>query len=146
MTDDTTSELSQMRVGENGRRVWRLPNGASHRVGGPAVEHADGSREWLEHGLPHRLDGPAVELADGRTEWWVRGRRHRIDGPALIRGGGGVDTWYVNGAAFDAADHRTLEALWNAGEVEVITHVLSVYRRGGPRVAELAAAVQAACA
>jgi hypothetical protein len=31
----------------------------------------------------HREDGPAVEWADGRREWWLHGERHREDGPAL---------------------------------------------------------------
>lgn len=31
-------------------------------------------REWREEGPLHRPDGPAVEYADGRREWWVHGR------------------------------------------------------------------------
>jgi hypothetical protein len=30
------------------------------------------------------MDLPAVEYANGDKEWWRRGRRHRDDGPAII--------------------------------------------------------------
>ncbi len=34
----------------------------------------------------HRLDGPAIKCADGSKQWWVDGKRHRIDGPAIEYG------------------------------------------------------------
>ena len=34
-------------------------------------------------GFKDRLDGPAVERANGTREWWVNGERHRFDGPAI---------------------------------------------------------------
>ena len=44
-----------------------------HRDDGPAVEGADGTREWWFEGQRHRDGGPAFERADGGCEWWVRG-------------------------------------------------------------------------
>jgi hypothetical protein len=35
---------------------------------------SDGNKRWRnEYGQLHRLDGPAVEWADGEKEWWVNG-------------------------------------------------------------------------
>jgi len=31
----------------------------------------------------HRLDGPALECADGTKAWWVKDKLHRLDGPAM---------------------------------------------------------------
>jgi len=31
-------------------------------------------RYWYLNGKLHREDGPAVEYADGRREWWVNGK------------------------------------------------------------------------
>ena len=44
-----------------------------HRLDGPAVEWADGSKAWWVDGKRHRLDGPAYEYADGHKSWWVDG-------------------------------------------------------------------------
>ena len=44
-----------------------------HRLDGPAVEWADGSKAWFVDGKLHRLDGPAYEYADGGKVWWVDG-------------------------------------------------------------------------
>jgi hypothetical protein len=40
---------------------------------GPAIDWADGSKEWYVDGKLHRLDGPAREGADGTKSWWVDG-------------------------------------------------------------------------
>jgi antitoxin component YwqK of YwqJK toxin-antitoxin module len=44
----------------------------------PAVELANGGREWYQNGKLHR-DGdlPAVELANGGREWYQEGKRYR---------------------------------------------------------------------
>jgi len=39
------------------------------------VERADGSKVWFEHDKHHRIGGPAVEWANGRNEWWERGHQ-----------------------------------------------------------------------
>ena len=44
---------------------------------------------WCRGGYKfHRRDGPAVEWANGDKEWWVEGKRHREHGPAVeqVRG------------------------------------------------------------
>ncbi len=83
------------------RTEWRNEQGRLHREDGPAVEWADGTKEWWVNGLRHRTDGPACEWANGTKEWWVNGLRHRTDGPA-IEWVSGTKQWYVNGQR-----HRT---------------------------------------
>lgn len=58
----------------NGRQYkhWHKNDGLLHRVGGPAVEWADGSKQWLVNGQRHRLDGPAVENVN-ELSYWVKG-------------------------------------------------------------------------
>ena len=76
-----------------GTKIW-LVEGKLHRLDGPAVEEADGSKEWWVESKPHRLDGPAIEHADGGKEWLVEGKLHRLDGPAIEHADGGKE-WYV---------------------------------------------------
>ena len=49
------------RVGRDGDRDWRDPNGQLHRVDGPAVEWSDGEKQWWFHGhthnAPRRMSG-----------------------------------------------------------------------------------------
>jgi len=42
-----------------------------HRLDGPAIEWADGDKEWFVDGKLHRLDGPAYEDVDGNKKWFV---------------------------------------------------------------------------
>jgi hypothetical protein len=51
-----------------------LLNGKLHRVDGPAIERANGTKKWLLNGQRHREDGPAIEYQDGRREWWLDGQ------------------------------------------------------------------------
>ena len=44
-----------------------------HREDGPAIEHANGSKEWWENDKLHRKDGPAIEWADGSKSWYLNG-------------------------------------------------------------------------
>ena len=44
-----------------------------HRENGPAIERADGHKEWWQNGQRHRIDGPAIERFDGYREWWING-------------------------------------------------------------------------
>ena len=55
------------------RTEWRNAQGQLHRLDGPAVEWADGSKAWWQNSRRHRLDGPAREWADGTNEWWQNG-------------------------------------------------------------------------
>jgi hypothetical protein len=79
----------------DGTREWWL-NGQLHRTDGPAYEGANGSRVWWLNGQLHRTDGPAIELADGSRVWWLNGQLHRTDGPA-IEWADGTREWYKNG-------------------------------------------------
>ena len=35
------------------------------------VEYPNGSKLWYRNGKYHRVDGPAVENADGTKQWWL---------------------------------------------------------------------------
>jgi hypothetical protein len=79
----------------NGTKQWWV-NGMRHREDGPAIEGADGYKEWYLNGNLHREDGPAIEGADGYKEWYLNGNLHREDGPA-VEGADGYKAWWVNG-------------------------------------------------
>ena len=53
---------------------YRNRDGLLHREDGPAVEYADGSREWFLDGQRHREDGPAIEYHDGTHKWYLDGK------------------------------------------------------------------------
>ena len=57
--------------------------------------------------LLHRLDGPAVEYAAGTKEWYVDGELHRVDGPA-IEYSSGDHYWYVDGLEYSEEDFNQL--------------------------------------
>jgi hypothetical protein len=79
----------------NGEKEWFI-NGDLHREDGPACEWADGEKEWFINGKYHREDGPACEWADGSKEWFINGELHREDGPA-IEWANGEKEWFING-------------------------------------------------
>ena len=64
-----------------------------HRIDGPAIEMADGQKEWYVNGKCHRVDGPAIEWGNGDRFWLVDGKCHRIDGPAVERANGRKSWW-----------------------------------------------------
>ena len=70
-------------------------SGQLHRESGPAVEWADGGKEWWLNGLRHRDDGPAIEYADGGKFWYQNDQLHRIDGPA-VEYSTGDKVWWIN--------------------------------------------------
>jgi hypothetical protein len=37
----------------------------------PAVEYANGGKEWWVFGVRHRLDGPAVEIEGQSPQYWI---------------------------------------------------------------------------
>jgi hypothetical protein len=49
--------------------------GELHRDDGPAIEYANGYKEWYKNGKLHRDDGPAVEYVNGDKEWWLNGKK-----------------------------------------------------------------------
>jgi hypothetical protein len=77
-----------------------------HREDGPAIEYADGSKEWYLNGKRHREDGPAIEYADGSKEWYLNGKRHREDGPALEYRGNKY--WYLSNVYYSEQDFLKL--------------------------------------
>ena len=89
----------------DGSRAW-YQNDQLHRVDGPAVEHADGTRNWYQNGQLHRTGGPAVECANGYRAWYQNYILHRQDGPAVINSDGTEEYW-LNGT-------RHTEESWRA--------------------------------
>jgi hypothetical protein len=86
-----------VRINSDGDRRWCKPGTWSfHRLDGPAIEWADGSREWYRDDKLHRLDGPAIEWADGTRLWYRDDKRHRLDGPAC-EWANGTRSWWVDG-------------------------------------------------
>lgn len=80
---------------KDGHRVWQNMQGQFHRIDGPAIEYADGSKAWLQHSKYHRVGGPAVEKTNGYQAWYWRGRCHRVDGPARTLPTGQKE-WWIN--------------------------------------------------
>ncbi len=87
----------------NGDQHWYL-NGLRHRIDGPAVELANDSKMWYQNGQLHRTDGPAIEFADGDKSWWLNGLQHRVDGPA-VEYTNGSKAWYLNGQQLTEQEH-----------------------------------------
>ena len=85
-----------MEVDQWGDRIYRNPMGQLHRVYGPALECANGTRRWYLNGNIHRTDGPAAEYADGHKAWWLNDKLHRTDGPAIELANGDTQ-WFLNG-------------------------------------------------
>jgi hypothetical protein len=69
-------------------------NGELHRLGGPAIEYANGDKEWYQHDKLHRIGGPAAERADGTKEWWENDLAHRMYGPAIEYADGFKEWWF----------------------------------------------------
>jgi hypothetical protein len=84
-----------VQIDEDGNVYYYNEKGHLHRLDGPAIEYANGSKEWIIESKHHRLDGPAVEWRNGYKEWYYKGKRHRLDGPA-IEWPDGDKWWYVN--------------------------------------------------
>ena len=74
---------------------WFNLEGKLHREDGPAVEYADGGKEWYVNGQIHREDGPAAEYTKGNKYWYINGKRHREDGPAVEYANGNKE-WFIN--------------------------------------------------
>ena len=47
---------STLYIDKNGNRTWLNKNGDPHRIGGPAIEEADGSKYWYLNGQLHSKD------------------------------------------------------------------------------------------
>ena len=53
----------------------------------------------------HRLGGPAVERKNHSKEWWVNNKLHRLDGPAYISNR--VNIWYINDKKLNTKEVET---------------------------------------
>ena len=93
-------------VGDSGTTRWYKDAKMSilHRVGGPAMEYADGDKSWWLNDNIHRTDGPAAEYADGSKVWYLNGHRHRTDGPA-VEWANGYKEWWLNGEHLTQEEH-----------------------------------------
>ena len=76
------------------REYYFDQEGKYHREGGPAIERANGTKEWFLNGKHHREDGPAIELSNGHKEWYLNGELHREGGPAVEYANGDKSWWY----------------------------------------------------
>ena len=74
---------------------WYNLEGDLHREDGPAVEYADGDKEYYIKDKYHREDGPAVEYINGDKYYYINGELHREDGPA-VEYANGNKTYYIN--------------------------------------------------
>jgi len=68
-------ETYTVTVDEYGTISW-FQNGKCHRLDGPAIEWADGSKSWYQNGKLHRLDGPAFECVNGSKSWYIDGEKY----------------------------------------------------------------------
>ncbi len=92
----------------NGHTFWINAQSQLHRDDGPAIEWADGAKEWYQHGELHRDDGPAVEEAGGARAWYINGRLVARSTPPMESGLPDEMTWF-------APDRRTPPSVSNAG-------------------------------
>lgn len=51
------------------------------------IQSKNGARRWYRDGRLHREDGPAIERADGTREWWLFGRRYETEAEFVAAGG-----------------------------------------------------------
>jgi len=91
---------------------WHNESNQRHREDGPAVEYADGDKEYYINGKLHREDGPAVECANGDKEYYINDKLHREDGPA-VEYADGDKAYYINDKRltkkeFKACDGKTV--------------------------------------
>lgn len=94
----------------NGRRDWFIGGSLNRRLDKPAVICADGTREWFRNGRQHR-DGdlPAVEYADGTCEWWKKDRRHRDGDLPAVEYADGTREWWRDGRRYRDGDLPAVE-------------------------------------
>jgi len=100
------------------RTEWFNLDGKRHRVDGPAIEWADGDKEWYQNDKLHREDGPAIERPDGSTEWYVNDKLHREDCPAIERPNG-YKAWYLNDEELTAAEFKAKAGIYAGREITI---------------------------
>ena len=100
-------------MGSGRGRAKRAQNALSSEVISIPLHMGDGSREWRVDGDPdgamHRVDGPAIEHPDGYRAWCLNDQLHRVDGPAVV-GGDGSEKWFLHGKEVSEATVKALAA------------------------------------
>jgi hypothetical protein len=108
-------EESNLTIDKDGAKEWRNKSGELHRIGGPAVEHRNGTKEWFQNGKLHRIEGPAIEYFSGTKCWYQNGKLHRLDGPA-VEHTNGDKKWWQNGLLHriegPAVEYRDGDKMW----------------------------------
>ena len=107
-------------VDADGTRCWYNESNQLHRTDGPAVERADGTKEWYLNGECHRVDGPAIEYANGTKHWYLNNQLHRTDGPA-VEWSNGSKSWYLHGVRLTESEflNKTKKAPCEGREIEI---------------------------
>ena len=91
-------------IKENKSIKYKIDN-KLHRDGDkPAIEYADGRKDWYQNGkfwckngkLHRDNDKPAVEYADGAKFWYQNGKLHRSNDKPAIEYANGTKEWYQN--------------------------------------------------
>ena len=83
-----------MTIDKNGNKVWRINgNGPIHREDGPAIDYADGTKEWRLNGERHREDGPAVWFY-GHKEYWLNGKEVTEEEHMRLTNKKDIKIWY----------------------------------------------------
>ena len=120
-------EESTCEIDKYGTKRWYNSKGEFHRQNDlPAIEYADGFKEWWLNGLRHRdNDKPAIERSNGTKKWYLNNKYHRENGfPAIIEANG-AKAWYLNdklhrekGPAIEYADGKK-SWYWHGKRMEV---------------------------
>ena len=93
----------RVEVAKDGTRIYYNNAGELHRDEGPAVEYANGRKEWWQNGQLHRTDGPAIINRRRGKYRYQYNRLHRIDGPAIERSDGSME-WFINSEELTEAE------------------------------------------
>ena len=83
----------------NGTSEWSNSQGIRHRINGPALHYASGTKIWLINGKRHNLNGPAIQYSNGSKIRLINGKPHNINGPASHYTDGSK-SWLINGTQY----------------------------------------------
>ena len=99
--------MTDPEIDASGTKFWHNERHKCHRLDGPAIEYANGTKLWYVNGLRHRTTGPAIEYANGTKFWYENGLLHRLDGPA-IEYASGHKVWFIRGTQLTEAEFTLL--------------------------------------
>ena len=89
ITLDELYKLTNGKFVRNNGDIEHYQNGRLHRKNGPAIEHANGNKEWYINGKRRcKNDGHAVENTDGYKLWFENGNWYDVDGFPIKRNNG----------------------------------------------------------